>query len=119
MELNLSKTFKFDAAHFLPDYVGKCGNMHGHTWKLEVVVRGLIKTRTGMVWDFQEFKSFVMCNIIDKLDHSLLNNLIENPTAEIILTNIKIWMEEALPRNIELVKLVLWESSNSSVGWEK
>jgi len=68
---------KIDAAHFLPDYSGPCGRMHGHSWKIIVEIEGSVNPETGMVIDFRDVK-----RIIDELDHQLLNDFIEYPTAE-------------------------------------
>ncbi len=70
----------FDAAHFLECYNGKCSNMHGHTWKVCVWVRGDDKylDKSGILWDFTKLKKF-----IKEFDHKVLNNIFDfNPTAE-------------------------------------
>lgn len=82
---------KFDAAHYLPGYNGKCANMHGHTWHVEVEVCGDVDEKTGMVMDLAILKREVN-TIIDKFDHQVLNdldylqaysfNIAEHPTCE-------------------------------------
>ena len=98
----ISKTFKFDAAHKLPDYNGKCANLHGHSWKLQVAIEGEVNLNTGMIIDFKELKEKVNEKVVKKLDHSYLNNFIENPTCE----NILLWIKEQLidlnPKSIRL-----------------
>jgi len=83
------KAFRFDAAHYLSCYEGKCANMHGHGWVLEVEVSGLVGDETGMVIDFVELKKSVNTLVIDVLDHKCLNDLrlpfSSNPTCERIL----------------------------------
>lgn len=69
----------FDAAHFLPDYDGKCSRVHGHTWKVEVKICGEVEN--GNLIDFTLFKEIVD-KVISALDHTLLNNTIVVPTAE-------------------------------------
>jgi len=102
----ISKIFKFDAAHKLPGYNGKCKDLHGHTWKLIVAVEGEVK-EDGMVRDFREIKQIVNGKIIDKLDHGYLNEIIENPTTE----NILLWIKKEL--DIEgLRKLTLYETED-------
>lgn len=65
----------FDSAHFLSGYEGKCANMHGHRWKVEVFVKkeNLIKSgqQRGMVVDFGDLKKDVK-EIVDFYDHSLI-----------------------------------------------
>lgn len=72
---------KIAAAHFLPGYPGKCKNMHGHTWLIEVWLEGEVDPETGMVVDFKKVKG-----IIDYHDHRVLNETLlsvyQPPTAE-------------------------------------
>ena len=77
----VSKKLSFDAAHFLPNYEGKCKDVHGHTWKVEVACSGDLREDTGMVVDFKELKKFLEW-VEDRFDHKLLNDFIKNPTAE-------------------------------------
>ena len=115
------KIFRFDAAHYLPNYEGKCKNLHGHTWTLEVEVSSdeLIQSgsEAGMVIDFGKLKEAVNREVIGKLDHTLLNDTIENPTCENLLE----WMWKALfPWSIHegrvvLERLRLYETPDSFV----
>ena len=84
----VAKSISFDAAHFLPGYNGKCSQLHGHNWKIEFGVEGEVNKKTGMVVDFKDLKSFLSF-IEDKLDHTLLNDTITNPTAENLCNFIK------------------------------
>jgi len=104
----ISKTFKFDAAHKLPNYNGKCANLHGHTWKLIVTLEGEIQDSSGMIIDFKEIKQKVSEKVLDKLDHSYLNDTIENPTCE----NLLIWIKEQLSE-LNPKSLKLYESESS------
>ena len=65
----------FDAAHFLKNYKGKCRNIHGHRWKIEIKVKTkeLLTDRQneGMVTDFKDLKKDLN-EIVDKLDHTLI-----------------------------------------------
>ena len=60
------KEFDFDAAHFLPNYNGKCEHLHGHTYKLVVKVEGT-PDHEGMVLDFVRFKNLVKELVVSKL----------------------------------------------------
>jgi 6-pyruvoyltetrahydropterin/6-carboxytetrahydropterin synthase len=73
MEITVVKEFSFAASHFLPNHPGKCQNLHGHTYKLQVGVRGKVDPETGMVVDFGDLKEMVEGKIIEKLDHRHLN----------------------------------------------
>lgn len=102
----------FASAHFLPGYVGKCKNMHGHLWRI-VVEFGPYDTRdgVGIAVDFHDLKNFVR-DLCEELDHRLLNDIISKPTAE----NIVEWFHDQIP-HLALNKIELWESPTSSCIW--
>ena len=104
----------FDAAHSLPGYQGKCANLHGHTYKVEVVIEGL-KGENGFVMDFFQLKK-ILNSVLEDFDHSNLNDLLPNPTAE----NIAELLYQRLRHSLEglcvsLVSLKLWEGKNKWV----
>jgi len=106
----ISKIFKFDSAHKLPNYTGKCSQLHGHTWRLIVTCDGKVNEKSGMIVDFLEIKKVVEEKVLSNLDHSHLNDFIENPTCE----NILLWIKEQLKdSDLKLKKLALYESDNS------
>ena len=112
----VTKKIGFDAAHFLPGYPGKCSKTHGHRWVVELGVTGKVDLETGMVIDFVELGRFLEEKVEDRFDHTLVNDLIENPTAEIIAGRIKLswdlWREEnCLP--VELAFIRVWETPDS------
>ncbi len=105
---SLSATFNISASHFLPKYKGKCENIHGHNYKLVITMEGEIK-KDGMVMDFKEIKKIVNKHIIDKLDHTHLNDTIKTPSAE----NIAIWIWENLKNHLPgLKKIKVFETEN-------
>lgn len=115
--LTVTKRFKFDAAHHLPNYDGKCHNLHGHTYRLEVTVTGDIddakrSVTKGMVIDFHDLSDLVKRNFIDKYDHGNLNDFFDNPTAEVMVSYIGKTLESVLPRGISLIKCNLWETED-------
>jgi len=114
MGMSVCKTFRFDAAHYLPNYEGKCSQMHGHTWVLEVEVSGSVGS-DGMVIDFAELKGIVNREVIDKLDHTLLNDTFENPTAENMLRRIWNTLLQAIGNTsmVSLTRLRLYETPDS------
>lgn len=106
----LSRDFKFDAAHYLPKYHGKCERLHGHTYKFRVTIEGQ-PNKEGMILDFAEVKKIVKKQVLDKLDHSNLNDLMKNPSAE----NIALWIWQQLQKKLKLFEVQVWESEGSSV----
>lgn len=128
MELELTRVFTFDAAHYVAGHPGRCAKLHGHTYRLEVTVKGHCHS-SGMVLDFQTLKDIVDHAIIRPfLDHCHLNETLPlNPTAEnIVIWAFDRWEEEVAPHleGVRLERLVLWETPNSCVSlsrreWEK
>lgn len=75
--VRVGKTFTFDAAHQLLGHTGKCANLHGHTYTLEVVIEGTPSgpeqpSDEGFVMDFAILKRIVQDQIIDALDHAFI-----------------------------------------------
>ena len=117
----VSKSIRINAAHFLPDYEGKCKNLHGHSWKIEVGVSGRV-ANDGMVLDFSNLKSWMKRNIEEPLDHHCLNDIIYNPTAENITKWIvERWMSqedtEELFVGLGLAFVKVWETEDSCAEW--
>ncbi|UQZ37054.1 6-pyruvoyl tetrahydrobiopterin synthase [Paenibacillus sp. PK3_47] len=76
-EVTVCKIFTFDSAHQLVGHKGKCSNLHGHTYKLEVVLKGVPSTEAGhsdegFVIDFSDIKTVVQQSLVDRLDHAFL-----------------------------------------------
>ncbi len=113
MEAEISKTFRFEAAHRLPNVPAdhRCSKLHGHSYRVIVTVTGQVEQETGWVMDFAEIKRVVE-PIIEKLDHSCLNDIegLENPTSEMLAR----WLWQRIqPRLPELSALTVAESDNS------
>ena len=106
--MKITKIFTFDSAHKLPWHKGKCKNLHGHTYKLEVTVEGPLN-EDGIVVDFGEVKKVVKKEILDKYDHKYLNDFFDNPTAEIMAKD----FYDVLKLDLKIVRLRLWETPNS------
>jgi 6-pyruvoyltetrahydropterin/6-carboxytetrahydropterin synthase len=79
MTRNIIVKTSFASAHYLPDYEGDCRNLHGHTWRVELFIRGDELNEIGMIQDFKELKATVK-EILP--DHKMLNDYVERPTAE-------------------------------------
>ena len=111
--MQIRKSFRFEAAHVLPYHQGKCARMHGHSYRLDVAVRGPIQTEgsaRGMIEDFDTIKRIVHREVVDVLDHFTLNDIIDNPTAEHIVMWIWRHLEPHLPG---IDELTLWETPTS------
>jgi len=141
--IRLTKAFTFETAHALHGYDGKCKNIHGHSYKLFVTVKGIPSedqndVKLGMVMDFGDLKKIINKEVVDLFDHAILLNqnsphkgLGEKLLAEghhVVFTdyqpsceNMILWMVDKikaqLPQNIELVALKLHETENSYGEW--
>jgi len=97
MKMELRKSFQFEAAHLLPRLPKshKCRRLHGHSFKVEVVVTGECDPKLGWLMDYADItKAFRP--IWEKLDHRHLNEVrgLENPTSE----EIAVWIWRRLNR---------------------
>lgn len=81
--MEIWKDFRFEAAHLLPNVVPghPCGRMHGHSYRVRVILKGPVGDRTGWITDFAVIAGEVE-QVIAEVDHRYLNDVIENPTAE-------------------------------------
>ena len=106
MRISLRRKFDFEAAQHLPAFPEghKCRRMHGHSFVLEVVVTGTVDPKSGLFYDHGKIADAVR-PIVDKLDHSCLNDIpgLENPTSEQLA--IWIWdrLKPALPGLSEII----------------
>ena len=114
MHTRVTRCFSFEAAHQLEWHSGACKNLHGHSYRLQVTVSGPV-TSDGIVIDFADLSEVVQREVIDRFDHTYLNDLLPNPTAELIAADI--W-ERLITAGAVLHRLVLWETENSSVEIE-
>lgn len=139
--IRLTKEFRFECAHALTGYDGKCSRIHGHSYKLLVTIKGMTcSAKNGMVIDFRDIKSMVESSIIDKFDHSLvLSNeaplaselkesypnvilLDGRPTCEnlilLIVRTLKGQMESDFKfKDFTLQSVRLWETNTSYAEW--
>lgn len=112
--VKISCAFHYDSAHWLPHVrrTHKCGRMHGHTYHLTVVIDGTVDD-DGWVMDFAAVKEQVR-PWLSRLDHRLLNDEIDNPTAERQLE----WWWERLSKSLPgLCELRLQEGLNNSATY--
>lgn len=118
----LSIKTKFEAAHRLPGYSGKCERLHGHNWVIEVIVNGSKLDKLGMLIDFGILKKSV-ADVTDKLDHYYLNEQEPfkeiNPTAENIAKYIYVELKKMpiFSDSVSLKTVKVWESEMSAVSY--
>ena len=115
MRTSVTRTFTFEAAHQLPWHAGKCRRLHGHSYRLEVTVEGPIGEH-GIVVDFADIREAVERDVIARFDHQYLNDLIDNPTAEVIASEIWKTVEAA---GLDVSRIRLWETADSFVDVER
>ncbi len=108
---------QFAAAHRLFNFKGKCEQLHGHNWKVEVFVRADRLDSAGLVRDFGEIKAITQ-EVLNGLDHRYLNELSpfqeENPSSE----HIARYLFKELSRHlnddrVRVSKLSVWESDSA------
>lgn len=141
--IRITKIFTFETAHVLYNYDGKCKNMHGHSYKLFVTVKGepinnIDDQKNGMVMDFGDLKKIVKSEVEDVWDHGVMLNAQSphkqlgekleaeghkviycdyQPTCENMLYDIAAKIKKHLPSHIQLVYLKLHETENSYGEW--
>lgn len=116
--VELVKDFRFEAAHRLPRVPEghKCGRLHGHSFRIEVVVRGQIDRDSGWLIDYAAIAQ-AFAPLRERLDHHYLNEVegLENPTSE----NLAVWIWERLaPRLPGLHRVVVHETCTSRCAYE-
>lgn len=140
--IRLTKEFRFEMAHALARYEGRCRHIHGHSYELMVTISGKPEKDSsspvrGMVMDFKNLKAIVEEQIIEQLDHALvldketapeqLDQLGEfvgrlvlvdyPPTSENMLIDFSKRLSRALPENIHLLSMQLKETKSSWAEW--
>jgi 6-pyruvoyltetrahydropterin/6-carboxytetrahydropterin synthase len=111
----------FSAAHMLTAIGGKCEELHGHNFKVEVTVAAQDLNKSGILIDFRKVKEWLQ-EILDKMDHKHLNEfpsfLGENPSSENIALYIHKEMKlKARQTEIKVSRVKVWESENSAVTY--
>ena len=106
MRVELRKTFQFEAAHLLPHLPQshKCRRLHGHSFKVEIVVAGDCDPKLGWLIDYADI-SDAFKPLLAQLDHYYLNEIpgLDNPTSE----NISAWIWERLKPALPLLTEVV------------
>ena len=141
--IRITKQFSFETGHALYGYDGKCKNVHGHSYRLDVTVIGSPITdssnvKYGMVIDFSDLKKIAKEEIVDVFDHATVFNkntphielarelksrghnvlLVDyQPTSEMMVIDFAEKIKRRLPENIKLHSLKLQETATSFAEW--
>ena len=140
--IRLTKEFSFEAAHALGGYDGPCREIHGHSYRLFVTIKGTPSTdpmnpKQGMVMDFGVLKKIVNEEIISRFDHALVLRTTANeglrrvlaeqfdnvvtveyqPTCENMLDDFAHRLMKRLPEGVTLHSLRLHETASSYAEW--
>lgn len=140
--IRVTREFSFEMAHVLKGYDGPCRNVHGHSYRLFVTVRGepindSRSPKNGMVMDFTDLKEIVLKTIIERFDHSVVissdfagekkkmmadafgNAVIVGyqPTCENLVTDFARMLKNSLPAGVRLHSLRLCETAKSYAEW--
>ena len=141
--IRITKEFTFETGHALHGYDGLCKNVHGHSYKLSVTVKGQpindpSHVKNGMVIDFSDLKKIVREEIVYPFDHATVLNISTphidlanemekrghkvirvnyQPTSEMMVIDFAEKIKARLPKNITLVALKLRETETSFAEW--
>ena len=117
----ITKEFRFEAAHKLPLHDGKCARLHGHSWRGRLVLRAAMPIqcgpKTGMVQDFGDVSKVLAPFVEEHLDHHYLNETTDTvqPTSELLAE----WVfNELKPKLPLLVAVEIDETCTSSARYE-
>ena len=142
-KIRITKQFSFETVHALHGYDGKCKNIHGHSYRLDVTVIGKpvadeSNPKCGMVIDFSDLKKIAKDEIVDVFDHATVFNkntphlelammlkskghnvlLVDyQPTTEMMVIDFAEKIKKRLPNNIKLHALKLQETATSFAEW--
>jgi 6-pyruvoyltetrahydropterin/6-carboxytetrahydropterin synthase len=112
---------QFSSAHQLRGYKGKCENLHGHNWRVQVTVSADKLDDIGIVIDFHELKD-ITGEVISSLDHAFLNEIFPfteiNPSSE----NIAKWIYESIRKKLDqdqcnISSVTVWENETASATY--
>ena len=111
----------FAAAHKLRNFRGECEKLHGHNWRIEVVLSGDRLNEAGLLIDFKDVKTAAN-NILGDLDHSYLNDLPqfknENPSSENIAAYLFQRLSSELNKShLKVTKVTAWESDSACASY--
>jgi 6-pyruvoyltetrahydropterin/6-carboxytetrahydropterin synthase len=112
----------FAAAHRLREYDGNCERLHGHNWKVDVVLRADALDDLGMALDFREAKRLIG-EVLERFDHQYLNEVEpfdqRNPTTENIARTIFERLAAKLPDGVSVARVTAWESEGCGASYAR
>lgn len=102
--------------------MGKCENLHGHNWRVRLTVRGDTLDRIGLLVDFGDLKR-ILEEAVGRYDHANLNDVPPfdgdlNPTSEHLARELAVAIGEALPENVQVESVTVWESDRCSAMYK-
>ena len=110
----------FCAAHNLRGYEGQCERLHGHNYRVKIVLCGRELDHLGMLMDFKVVKRLAR-DVIGRLDHQYLNELPPfdtiNPSAEHLAKHVADGVAAALPQSVAVRSVTCWESDNCAARY--
>jgi 6-pyruvoyltetrahydropterin/6-carboxytetrahydropterin synthase len=113
MSTRLERSYRFEAAHFLPKVPAghKCARMHGHSYRIEIAIEGELQDDLGWVMDFAEIDEHVT-PLVRQLDHQVLNEIdgLANPTSELLA---RWWWQRLAPQLPGLCEVAVAETPTS------
>lgn len=116
MRTRLERSYRFEAAHFLPKVPPghKCARMHGHSYLVEIVIEGEVDPELGWVMDFAAIDEHV-APLVRQLDHQVLNEVdgLANPTSELLA----VWLWHKLAALGSLVEVTVSETPTSRCSY--
>ena len=120
----IRKSLPFSAAHALRDYDGPCARVHGHNYRVEVIVEGSDTDDRELLIDFYDLDRLLQ-PLVDRLDHRLVNEVPPfteiNPTAEAMAAwffrELAPGVAEATGNRARLVRVDLWETDDSCASF--
>jgi 6-pyruvoyltetrahydropterin/6-carboxytetrahydropterin synthase len=117
MRMRLERSFRFEAAHFLPRVPPghKCARMHGHSYQIDVAIEGEVDPARGWVIDFADIDEHAQ-PLVRQLDHQVLNEIegLDNPTSERLAAW---WWSRLVPRLPGLAEIVVSETPSSRCSY--
>ncbi len=118
-EVTIRKTFS--AAHILKEIGGKCEEMHGHNFTVEVTVAGPSLNSEDLLIDFRVLKGWTN-EVLEEMDHKYLNDVEcfkgMNPSSEQVARYIYNRLaEKAASLKLTLAQITVWESENARVSY--
>ena len=109
------------AAHQLKEFSGKCENLHGHNWKIEICVTGRDLGPNGILMDFKLIKDAAH-KVVQELDHTFLNQLKPfqdmNPSSENIARLVfKSLSQKIDNEQVKVSRVTAWESDSACASY--